>query len=528
MIKSSILFISLFIITSCATKTNSQNKLAFSSKKRGAFDVYLEDLIKNQSTGRSYMNQPSKPGLSLDSLLNSKKTFSATEKTTITKAQHKLFLKAAQKGDVDQLAGLNFNQVIRIFEQVGESRVQSLSASLAEKNGCNASADIYFSAATLTEKYFPEESAYSRAVFLHRQAVKCEPSEEVSLRSNYRLAMLNLLKSDCKNAQNHLNIVKNFSKTPLKARANYWFNNCESQDNEYLKRLPATETKNTISSEDNLLSFHALLELKNKNLKPRDIVFTKTLTPVQFRSKTAKALNSYVEGFEYFWPENKQAAEIYINKIKTAEFANAEPEFLIYIGYLASLVDANITSFQAFSRAISKNAELKSLSTVELFYPRKYRDEIYKFSQEQNVDPLLVMALIRQESAFNVRATSRVGARGLMQIMPKTARTLDRKMKKSDLYVPEKNIELGTRYFSNLLKRYDNNVVHALAAYNAGFGNVDRWIQRYKTTNDLLFMDMIPFQETRDYVSSILRNYYWYSSLENANTDSPIKIGWNE
>ena len=527
MLKIFLFFFSIAIVTSCVTNNKqSSSDNSYSLSSGGKFDAYLEDLLKNQSTGRDFIKNLSKPDMSFENQNKFKRIDGAVKSTNLSRAQLKFLAKSAQKGDLGQFTGLNFNQVIRVFDQIGESHLFNISATLAENEVCTTSADVYFSAATLLEKYFPEESAFSRAISLHRLAAKCSPGDEIRLRSNYRLAMLNLLKSDCRNAQDHLVEVKNFTRTPLTARANYWLNSCENEEAGTGSRRIASENATGLSAEDNMLSFHALLEFKNKNLNPRDLVFTKTQTPVRFRSESAKSLNAYVEGFEYYWPQNKPMAEQYIHKIKTAEYVNAEPEFLIYVGYLSSMVDANLSSFQAFSRAISKKPELKSRATVELFYPRKFKEEIFRYSQDQNIDPLLVMALIRQESAFNIRATSRVGARGLMQIMPKTARTINRRTTKKDLYIPEKNIDLGTRYFAKLLKRYDNNVVHALAAYNAGFGNVDKWIQRYKTTNDLLFMDIIPFQETRDYVSSILRNYYWYSSLENQNLDSALKVGW--
>jgi soluble lytic murein transglycosylase len=105
-----------------------------------------------------------------------------------------------------------------------------------------------------------------------------------------------------------------------------------------------------------------------------------------------------------------------------------------------------------------------------------------------------------------------MGARGLMQLMPRTARRMER-VSKNALYDPKVNIRLGVRFFSHLSHRYGGDAELALAAYNAGPGNVDTWQARYPVDNRLLFVDLIPFRETREYVASIARNYFWYKKL---------------
>jgi soluble lytic murein transglycosylase len=141
---------------------------------------------------------------------------------------------------------------------------------------------------------------------------------------------------------------------------------------------------------------------------------------------------------------------------------------------------------------------------------------IRKYSGE--TDPFFVAALIRQESGFNPWAKSRVGAMGLMQLMPATARRIERTSKKS-LLIPETNIRIGTKYIGRLVNRYYRDAELALAAYNAGAERVDDWTRRYPTTDRMLFLDLIPYKETRDYVALIGRNFYWYHTLY---SDAPI------
>ena len=125
-------------------------------------------------------------------------------------------------------------------------------------------------------------------------------------------------------------------------------------------------------------------------------------------------------------------------------------------------------------------------------YSREYIDNLVKnISAKYGVDEKLVNCVIKQESGFNVKAKSKAGAMGLMQLMPATARGLGVK----DPYNPIQNIEGGVKYLSNMLKKYHGNVILALAAYNAGSGAVDK------------YSGVPPYKETQNYVKSILANY---------------------
>jgi len=162
------------------------------------------------------------------------------------------------------------------------------------------------------------------------------------------------------------------------------------------------------------------------------------------------------------------------------------------------------------------NNEIKfTRNVLDLLYPRPYLDVLQKNLKGQ--DPLILLSLIRQESVFNPQARSPVGARGLMQLMPATARQLKRSVKVNQLSNPAINIELGTRYFQGLMKRYDGNLVYVLSAYNAGETRVARWRKQYFDEEETIVrnIETIPFKETRTYVKLIFRNLFFYKLLTN-------------
>lgn len=156
---------------------------------------------------------------------------------------------------------------------------------------------------------------------------------------------------------------------------------------------------------------------------------------------------------------------------------------------------------------------------MKLFYPRKYSQYVEKYSSEYNVDELLVYAVIKAESNFNSDATSNSDAKGLMQLMDTTASeissniTTDVSFESSQLFDAETNIRIGVKYLSELLEKYDGNLYIALAAYNAGIGNVDRWISEGKIKKDGSDIENIPYKETNNYVRKIIRDYEIYKDL---------------
>lgn len=151
-------------------------------------------------------------------------------------------------------------------------------------------------------------------------------------------------------------------------------------------------------------------------------------------------------------------------------------------------------------------------------YPRRFLELIRRNARHNGLDPDFVLAVVHQESVFDPRATSHVGARGLMQIMPATGRDLSRRIGESGyrtarLYDVDTNVRFGTFYLADLLDRFDGRPELALAGYNAGSGRVDRWTMDRRTADPDVFVESIPFDETRNYVQRVLESEIVYRAL---------------
>ncbi|MDJ0570964.1 MAG: transglycosylase SLT domain-containing protein [Pleurocapsa sp. MO_192.B19] len=150
-------------------------------------------------------------------------------------------------------------------------------------------------------------------------------------------------------------------------------------------------------------------------------------------------------------------------------------------------------------------------------FPFPYQDKILRYAKQDQINPLLVISVMRKESTFNPEIDSVVGAVGLMQIVPPTAEWVAEQidLPKYSLTNPEDNIKIGTWYLAHNHNRYRNSSLLAVASYNAGTGNVNQWLERYDVDSPDRFVEQIPFAETKDYVEGVFGNYWNYLRLYN-------------
>lgn len=183
----------------------------------------------------------------------------------------------------------------------------------------------------------------------------------------------------------------------------------------------------------------------------------------------------------------------------------ADPQQLLAAAKLASQIEWH-------ERAIFTLANAGYWDDVELRFPLAFKDEILRFTRNTQVASGWAMAIARRESSFMPDANSPVGARGIMQIMPDTAHYIARQRVQLDqLYNPVTNIDYGVDYLNYLLQRNDGNLIVATAAYNAGFGRVRQWIPQDQAVPVDVWVETIPFRETREYVKAVMAYYQIYN-----------------
>ncbi len=205
------------------------------------------------------------------------------------------------------------------------------------------------------------------------------------------------------------------------------------------------------------------------------------------------------------YPSAKRAFEFYY----LGRYIEARREWRYWLTQLDNrekLVAAKLANANGwFDRAIFTLSQVGYLDDVEMRFPKAFDKKISKHAKNQAINPAWAFAIARRESSFMTDAHSPVGAKGLMQLMPNTAKQLKRgRVSAQYLYSAENNIQLGTRYLRSLLDKNKGNQVLATAAYNAGPYRVRGWLKNSKTMPADIWIETIPFKETRNYVKGVL------------------------
>ncbi len=256
---------------------------------------------------------------------------------------------------------------------------------------------------------------------------------------------------------------------------------------------------------------------------------------------STKILNSLAGKSSYygFLAADKLNLEYQIEQENAASIEIDEEDFLANrphlirareLFYLGRLIDAKREWFQALptldqnqikqaatlaskwewhDSAIRTVAQTSHRKDYNLRFPTPYKQQVMKMAEQRELEPSIIYAVMRRESLFDPMARSSVGALGLMQLMPYTARSVAlslglKKPQKSDILLVNNNIRLGTQYLQTVMKRFDNNAALAVAAYNAGPLAVKRWLPKDSTMPADLWVETVPYSETRDYIQAVL------------------------
>lgn len=164
-----------------------------------------------------------------------------------------------------------------------------------------------------------------------------------------------------------------------------------------------------------------------------------------------------------------------------------------------------------------------TMPLLKLAYPMPFKDPLWTYAAQYEIDPYVLAGLIRQESEFSPRVVSRANAHGLAQIMPATGRDLARRLgikgySQRMLFDPNVNVRMGAYYLRNLVSSLGGRLDQALASYNAGKSRVTQWLERGQYRDTAEFVESIPFHETRGYVQSVMRNAGIYRRLYGEST----------
>jgi soluble lytic murein transglycosylase len=183
------------------------------------------------------------------------------------------------------------------------------------------------------------------------------------------------------------------------------------------------------------------------------------------------------------------------------------------------------SSWKWHDRAIRTVARTSHRRDYNLRFPMPYREKVMMHASDKQLDPSIIYGVMRRESLFDPKAKSRVGALGLMQLMPATARDVAKGLglkepRQADILKIGNNINFGTQYFRTVLNRFGNNTSLAAAAYNAGPSNVKRWLPSAKKIPADLWVATVPYKETRNYVQAVLA----YATVFDTILDKDVRI----
>ena len=321
-------------------------------------------------------------------------------------------------------------------------------------------------------------------------------------------------------------LVERFSKSSRGDDANYWLGKT-------LQKLGFKEESDIAFK--NLISNYPLSYYTEKVLENRSELNT-SFPFLNFKEKKLKEIEKFLSEFSTINDRSKLLllkAELFKEIsffeeaiIELQEALDNDPGNISILFKLSDTYKENEDYYNSlyfaeiiFSYLVEKQEwEEMPLELWENLYPDYYSHLIEDYAQKYEIDPLVVLAIIREESRFNPWNESVVGARGLMQIMLSTGEWIAEKINLINyndemLFSPEVNIDLGCWYIQYLNERFSDDLILALSGYNAGPGTTSRWLEKYNISDPDNFIENIPYDETRGYIKKVLKSYLMYERI---------------
>ncbi len=412
-------------------------------------------------------------------------------------------------GNTDELLSSSESAINQALRRIPNSAALSKAAGAVTALAPCDAVPLNTMMAQKAEEFLPLDEARTLVLQLHEHAASCKSDSEWSSRSKYRLSLLLIAKGEWSRAEKWLEQLSQDRSNDYFSRSLYWRARSARSRGDML----GFEQAKARLTREFPIHYHSLLlsgkkafnSAQNLHL-PEPVVRLESVALGSKWNDRIRALETLQEqgATEYTRSLFEQLEEM---------MDKAEPEARLYLAVLQNRNFNAIGTFRTLSSLMRDHPSVLSRQTLSLFFPltKEHRHILYTFAGG-GLDPYILAALIRQESGFVSSARSPAGALGLMQLMPATASRLDR-VTKRELLDGRTNVRLGVKYFKQLVNRFGGKVDHALAGYNAGPERVDDWKRRYQVEDPVLFVDLIPFRETREYVSLISRNYYWYLQI---------------
>ena len=409
--------------------------------------------------------------------------------------------------NVPQAQRFDFQVLVNNLRVENASKLASLAERSLKEVECprNLSAALSIKA----EEHYPDPQARTLARELFDHARHCLSLEdEVYERLFLRFGLLALYEGNKARARDLLLEAKRATANTERYRVLYWLGRLgweeNQKENEHWKEL----------MNEYPLSFYAIEAAVSLKRDPMEMITQRKVGGLKREVPNDPELNRMIRWLEalYAFKHSSSVAK-WASWIVRANEGELDVDVLLYLSSLkiaSGLYRSNISMLFSFFR---KNPTALNSESLKLLYPRPYYSLIQEASKDK-IDSFLVMGLVRQESGFDARAISRAKAKGLMQIIPGTARRLASRGDKK-LLDEKANTQMGVKYLLQLAEDFNGNAELVLAGYNAGPHRVTEWLRRNpnRSANLLLWNDLIPYMETRDYVVSIVRNNYLYLRL---------------
>lgn len=374
--------------------------------------------------------------------------------------------------------------------------------------------------------WFEDQGQYDQAIVQYRQVAQSKEASGQRLEALWRIGWIQYRRGEYQAAQETFRkMVSGKEDSQWTPQALYWM----AKVQEHLKNAQASDTYRRLCRQYPFTYYCQLVQSAGKQVVP--IAISNGSLPSLNRWQPAEGKPALEQDRRFL-----KACELKIlgmDQDAARELAALTEQFahdrtaLVELLALFSEVGAHHQALRLaklyFRDGLEQGGELVPAALWGAAYPMAYLPMI-KVHAGTSVDPFLAAAIIREESQYDIQALSRVGAIGLMQVMPATAQAVAKKMGASnvvreDLFDQETNIRFGVKYLDQLLQQFSGNIIYAVAAYNAGPQVVSSWVQKYGNREPDEFVELIPYQETRQYVKRVLRSYREYARLSSLNCD---------